>query len=123
MHANLSRQISLLGFGAMLFYAALLATGQVSIEVLPQFAVSAIFFLFSGKIMRQMANRMPEKEKEEKERPEIDWAFRTSILNWMAAILIISVMVIVLVKPADTSYTDMAQFTIEDYNDPFINGP
>ena len=30
----------------MAFYGSLLATGQVSIEILPQFAVSAIFFLF-----------------------------------------------------------------------------
>lgn len=109
MKANLSRQITLLGFGAMAFYGSLLASGQVSIEILPQFAVSAIFFLFSGKIMRQMASQMPAKQK--KEKPEVDWAFRTAILNWVSASVIISIMVIILAKPADMTYVDLLQWT------------
>ncbi|PLX99090.1 MAG: hypothetical protein C0623_10345 [Desulfuromonas sp.] len=123
MHANLSRQITLLGLGAMLFYGALFASGQVSVEILPQFAVSAIFFLFSGKIMRQIASRLPEKEQKQKEEPEIDWTFRTNVLNWVSASLIISIMVIVLVKPADTTYANLTHFPSEDYNDPIVHGP
>ena len=93
----------------MAFYASLLASGQVSIEILPQFAVSAIFFLFSGKIMRQMASQLPAKEKEEK--PEVDWAFRTAVLNWVAAGVVISIMTIILVKPADMTYLDLLAVT------------
>ena len=121
MKANLSRQITLLGFGAMAFYGSLLASGQVSIEILPQFAVSAIFFLFSGKIMRQMASRMPARET--KEKPEIDWAFRTAILNWVAASAIISIMVIILVKPADMTYVDLLQLTTGEDNFPIMTMP
>mgnify|MGYP001606097797 CR=1 FL=1 len=109
MKANLGRQITLLGFGAMAFYASLFASGQVSIEILPQFAVSAIFFLFSGKIMRQMAAQMPAREK--KEKPEVDWTYRTIMLNWIAASIIVSVMVLILVKPADLTYLDLLQMT------------
>ena len=124
MHANMSRQITLLGFGAMLFYGALFASGQVSIEILPQFAVSAVFFLFAGRIMRQIASRLPEKEqKEEPEKPEIDWGFRTAVLNWVAASMIISIMVIILVKPAETTYAELTYIPVEDINDPIVHGP
>ncbi len=122
MKANLSRQITLLGFGAMAFYAALLASGQVSVEILPQFAVSAIFFLFSGKIMRQMANRMPARPKKE-EAPEVDWALRTAILNWIAASLIISAMVVILAKPADMTYLDLLQLTTGSDDFPIMTLP
>ena len=105
----------------MAFYASLLATGQVSIEILPQFAVSAIFFLFSGKIMRQMANQMPAKEK--KEKPEVDWAFRTAVLNWVAASVVVSIMVVILVKPADLTYMDLLQITTGHDNYPIMTLP
>lgn len=109
MNTNLSRQITFLGFGAMAFYAALYATGEVSVEILPQFAVSAIFFLFSGKIMRQLARRMPERPK--KDQSEVDWAYRTIILNWVAAGIIISTMILVLAKPANVTYLELLQMT------------
>ncbi|PLX78278.1 MAG: hypothetical protein C0615_03760 [Desulfuromonas sp.] len=116
MKANLSRQLTLLGFGAMAFYGAMLASGQVSIEILPQFAVSAIFFLFSGKIMRQMAARLPAKEEEETDKPEIDWAFRTAVLNWVAATAVIAIMTLLLIKPPDMTYLDLLQLGPE-YNE------
>ncbi len=105
----------------MAFYASLLATGQVSIEILPQFAVSAIFFLFSGKIMRQMANQMPAREK--KEKPEVDWAFRTAVLNWVSATVVISIMVVILVKPADMTYLDLLKVTTGSDDYPILTLP
>ena len=62
MNSKLSLQMTLLGLGVLAFYAGMLATGRVSVEVLPQFAVSAIIFLCSGRVMRQMAARLPAKE-------------------------------------------------------------
>lgn len=123
MKANLSRQITLLGFGAMAFYGSLLATGQVSIEILPQFAVSAVFFLFSGKIMRQMASQLPARQKEESEKPKVDWAFRTTVLNWVSASVVISVMVLILAKPADMTYRDLLKWSTGDDNYPVMTIP
>jgi len=50
MNAKLSLQMTLLGLGVMVFYAGLLATGKVSMEILPHYAISAIIFLCSGII-------------------------------------------------------------------------
>jgi len=121
MKTNLSRQITLLGIGAMAFYAALFATGEVSVEILPQFAVSAAFFLFSGKVLRQMANRMPKRPK--KDQAEVDWAYRTIILNWVAASIIISAMILVLAKPADVTYLDLLQMTSGKVDYPIMTLP
>ena len=121
MKTNLSRQITLLGFGAMAFYAALFATGEVSVEILPQFAVSAVFFLFSGKIMRQMASRMPARPK--KDPSEVDWAYRTIILNWVAASIIITTMIVVLAKPADVTYLELLQMTSGKDDYPIMTMP
>ena len=79
MNAKLSRQMTLLGLGVLAFYASMLATGRVSLEVLPQFAISAVIFLSSGKIMRQIAARLPDKEEEEEQtqRTPPNWELRT----------------------------------------------
>ena len=121
MKANLSRQMTLLGFGAMAFYAALFASGQVSIEILPQFAVSAIFFLFSGRIMRQIASQLPARKV--KDQSEVDWAFRTMLLNWSAAALIILVMLVILAKPANMTYLELLQITIGNDDFPALAMP
>lgn len=113
---NLSRQMTLLGLGVLAFYAALLVSGEASVEILPQYAISVVFFLFSGKMMRQAAAKLPAKEQqeqdeEEAERIEAKWALRTTILNWVAACLVISIMVLFLVKPAGMTFADLLRFT------------
>jgi len=113
MNMNLSRQMTLLGLGVLVFYAVLLASGEASLEILPQYAISVVFFLFSGKMMRQAASRLPEKKRadEDEQKAEVDWALRTTILNWVAACLVISIMVLFLVKPAGMTFTDLLRFT------------
>lgn len=110
---KLSRQMTFLGLGALAFYTALLASGEAGVEVLPQYAISVVFFLFSGKLMRQVAARLPEKEHrpEECDKPEPDWALRTTVLNWVAASVVIVVMVLFLIKPAGMTYADLLRFT------------
>jgi Ca2+/Na+ antiporter len=105
--------MTFLGLGVLAFYAALLASGEASLEILPQYAISIIFFLFSGKLMRQAAARLPEKERDEtqEEKPETDWALRTTVLNWVATCMVITVMVLLLVKPAGMTFADLLQFT------------
>ncbi len=115
MNAKLSLQMTLLGLGVMVFYAGLLVTGQVSMEILPHYAISAVIFLCSGKMLRQMAARMPaSEEKDAGENPYHlipDWSMRTAMLNWVAAGLLVSIMALFLIKPDGMTFVEMLQFT------------
>ena len=113
MKSKLSLQLTLLGLGVMAFYASLIASGQVSMEILPHYAISAIIFLCSGKMLRQMAARMPAQEEPQENpyRMIPDWSMRTAMLNWMAAGLIVSIMALFLIKPDGMTFTEMLQFT------------
>jgi hypothetical protein len=114
MNAKLSRQMALLGLGVLVFYAGLLATGQVSIEILPQFAISAVVFLCSGKIMRQIASKLPARENEDAdEQPEPDWEMRTLVLNWLAAFAVIAIVALFIVKPAGMTFAELGQFILQ----------
>lgn len=120
MKSRLSLQMTLLGLGVMVFYAGLLASGQVSMEILPHYVISAVIFLCSGKMLRQMAARMPasEDEEEEKENPYRlipDWSMRTAMLNWLAAGLLVLIMAVFLIKPDGMSFTEMLQFTTASF--------
>ena len=113
MNAKLSIQMTLLGLGVLVFYAGLIVSGQVSLEILPHYAISAAIFLCSGKMMRQMAAKLPPREavKEESSRLIADWSMRTAILNWVAAGVLVSIMALFLVKPDGMTFTEMLQFT------------
>jgi len=115
MNAKLSNQMTLLGLGVLAFYAGLLGTGQASLEILPQFAISAVIFLSSGKIMRQMADRLPAKEQseEEEEREEPNWELRNLALNWIAAAAVVSIVAMFLVKPASMTFTQFGRFILK----------
>lgn len=115
MNAKLSRQMSLLGLGVLAFYAGMLGTGQASLEILPQFAISAVIFLSSGKIMRQMAAKLPAKEQPEKEEEveEPNWELRTLLLNWVAAAAVVSIVALFLVKPASMTFNEFARFLLK----------
>jgi hypothetical protein len=111
--------MTLLGLGVMVFYAGLIASGQVSMEILPHYVISAVIFLCSGKMLRQMAARMPaSEEEEEKENPyrlTPDWSMRTAMLNWLAAGLLVLIMAVFLIKPDGMSFTEMLQFTTASF--------
>jgi hypothetical protein len=97
----------------LVFYASLIVSGQVSLEILPHYAISAVIFLCSGKMLRQMAARMPEREETEKSACRLipDWSMRTAMLNWVAAGVLVTIMALFLVKPDGMSFTEMLQFT------------
>ncbi len=104
---NLSQQMTLLGLASMVFYAILLATGTVGTDVMPQFMVSAIIFLSSGRMMRAVARSLPRKEVEEKPpKREPDWAWLTQFLNWFMALLIIGVLALWVMKPVGVSFVE-----------------
>lgn len=113
MNAKLSLQMTLLGLGVMVFYAGLIVTGQVSMEILPHYAISAVIFLCSGRIMRQMAAKLPPREDGEPAPYRLlpDWSMRTAMLNWVAASVLVSIMAVFLVKPDGMTFTEMLQFT------------
>ena len=114
MNTKLSRQMTMLGLGILAFYAAALGTGQASLEILPQFAVSAVIFLSSGKIMRHLAKGLPAKEAqndEEVEKP--NWELRNLILNWVAAATVISIVALLLVKPTSMTFNEFGRFLLK----------
>jgi len=114
MNAKLSRQMTMIGLGTLAFYACVLGTGHASLEVLPQFAISAVIFLCSGKIMRQMAEKLPVKEQsEEEEVEEPNWELRNLILNWVAAATVVSVVALFLVKPVSMSFNEFSRFLLK----------
>ncbi len=108
MNVNLSQQMTLLGLAAVVFYGILLGTGVVGVDVMPQFLVSAAIFLTSGRLMRQVARNLPQKEQVEKKKtgPEPDWAWLTQFLNWFMALLIIGILALWVMKPVGVSFFD-----------------
>ena len=125
MNAKLSRQMTLIGLGVLAFYAGVLGTGHASLEILPQFAISAVIFLSSGKIMKQMAEKLPAKEETESEEvEEPNWELRNLILNWVAAAAVVSIVALFLIKPASMTFNDFGRFllnmdtVITDYDMP-----
>jgi hypothetical protein len=114
MNVKLSRQMTLLGLGVLAFYAGILGTGHASLEILPQFAISAVIFLSSGKIMRQFAEKLPAKEQPEGEEvEEPNWEIRNLVLNWVAATAVVSVVALFLVKPASMSFNEFGRFLLK----------
>jgi ABC-type Fe3+ transport system permease subunit len=113
MNAKLSRQMTMLGLGVLAFYACILGTGHASLEILPQFAISAVIFLCSGKIMRQMAAKLPAKEQPEHEEiEEPNWELRNLVLNWVAAATVVSIVALFLVKPASMTFDEFGRFLL-----------
>lgn len=114
MNVKLSRQMAMLGLGVLAFYAGILGTGHASLEILPQFAISAVIFLCSGKIMRQMAAKLPAREQPEGEGiEEPDWELRNLVLNWMAAAAVVSIVALFLVKPTSMTFSEFSRFLLK----------
>jgi len=112
VNANLSQQMTLLGLAAMVFYAVMLATGVVGLDVMPQFMVSAVIFLSSGRLMRMAARRLPPKEvdevaeKRKEAKPKPDWEWLSQFLNWAMALIIIGILALWIMKPVGVSLVD-----------------
>lgn len=105
--------MTLLGLVALAYYALLVASGAVSIDVMPQFVVSAVIFLSSGRLLRGMArDRIKEEQKDEngKPRPEPNWARRTQILNWVMVVLIMCALGLWIMKPVGVTFLEMFGF-------------
>jgi len=105
------QQMTILGLVALCYYGVLLAAGVVDTDVMPQFVVSALIFLSSGRLLRGVArNRSPKKRDDEKSRKEPDWELRTQVLNWVMALLIMSALGLWVMKPVGVSFLEMFGF-------------
>ena len=115
MNTNLSQQMTLLGLAAMVFYAIMLATGVVGFDVMPQFMVSAVIFLSSGRLMRMAARNLPPKEVDEEAekkkaaRVKPDWDWLNQFLNWAMAFIVIGILALWVMKPIGVSLVDAIQ--------------
>jgi len=101
--------MTLLGLAAMAFYAVLLTTGTVGLDVMPQFMVSAIIFLSSGRLMRQAARNLPKKDlpgNPPRKKIELDWDWLSQFLNWFMAALILGALALWVMKPVGVSLVD-----------------
>ena len=105
--------MTLLGLAAMAFYAVMLAAGVVGTDVMPQFMISAIIFLSSGRLLRMTARNRPtteaHKKRPQRPRSEPDWDWLSQFLNWTMALLIIGVLALWVMKPVGVSLIDAIQ--------------
>ncbi len=103
------QQMTILGLAALCYYAVLLAAGVVDTDVMPQFVVTAIIFLSSGRLLRGASRSSRAKKKGESEKPqkEPDWEFRAQVLNWVMALLIMGALGLWVMKPVGVSFLEM----------------
>lgn len=113
MNAKMSQHLTLLGLCAMIFYGVMLASGTLSVEVMPQFVISALIFLTSGRLLRRTSRAAAEDEEsaEKPRRPgfETDWPWLTALLNWTAALLVMAVLALFILKPVGVSFSEAFQ--------------
>jgi hypothetical protein len=114
MKGNLGQYLTVLGFCALAFYGVMLGCGYLGLEAMPQFVVTAVIFLTAGRMLKKV--RLGNAEEEEEQvagalRREPDWAWLTAFMNWTAALLLIALMAILLMKPAELSLLDAFKFS------------
>ena len=114
MKGNLGQYVTILGFCALGFYGLLFGCGYLGLEAMPQFAVTAIIFLTAGRMLKKVRLGSAEEEEEKEAgmaRREPDWAWLTAFMNWTAALMIIALMAILLMKPVGLSLLDAFKFS------------
>jgi len=110
MNVKLSQQMSLLGLAAIVLYTVLVSIDLVSLEVMPQFVVSALIFITSGRLMRKsVANEEEEEKPVKRQTSEQDWDWLSLLLNWGMSLLILGVLALWLMKPIGVDLTEAVQ--------------
>jgi membrane-associated protease RseP (regulator of RpoE activity) len=100
VNASMSQQMTLLGLVATVFYGVMIGTGQASLDLMPQFIISAMIFLTSGRIMRKAARQLarPDREEATEERKPLNLSW-LRYLNRVAAFFAFVLLAVLLVKP------------------------
>jgi len=123
MNADMGHKLTLLGLGAVVFYGVLFATDLASLEVMPQFLVSALVFIGSGRMTRLLGAQRLEEDEDDDEAVELrqpatseaDWARLTQVFNWLAVFVVITVLALWVVKPQGTTLADYVQDTFVNH--------
>lgn len=101
------QQMTILGLVALCYYAALLASGVVDLDVMPQFVVSAVIFLSSGRLLRSVArSRLKKNGNADKPVKEPDWNLRAQVLNWVMAFMVMSALGLWVLKPVGVPFLE-----------------
>jgi hypothetical protein len=104
--------MTFLGLAALVYYAVLLAAGVLSAAVMPQFVVTAVIFLSSGRLLRSGVRKQADNtddESKKKPRVEPNWAFWTQILNWGMTLIILSILALWVMKPVGMPFLEFLQ--------------
>jgi hypothetical protein len=110
MDTRLSNYMTLIGLCAMAFYGMMMATGTMSISVMPQFIISAVIFLTSGRIMKKAAKRMRSSREAVAEVP-LFFGFNWRKLTWPAVLIALLIMILLMIKPIGVSPQDLLSKT------------
>lgn len=103
MYTKLSKLMTLFGLAAMGFYAIMLSSGNFSLEVMPQFAIAAIMFLSSGRIMKKIARRISlNRDERHNNQTHLD----LQLLVWMSGITLLMLLSLLLLVPFGVSIQD-----------------
>ncbi|MEA3464749.1 MAG: hypothetical protein U9R29_01810 [Thermodesulfobacteriota bacterium] len=110
MYTKLSKMMTLFGLCAMGFYAIMLSLGSFSLDVMPQFAIAAVMFLSSGRIMKKVARRIRigQREQEEDQPKRIDF----QLLSWVIGISVLMFLSLLLLVPFGVSLEDTYLFRV-----------
>jgi hypothetical protein len=111
MDSRLSNYMTLIGLCAMAFYGVMMATGTMSVSVMPQFIISAVIFLTSGRIMKKAARRMRSRSREAVAEPPLFFGVNWRSLTWPAALIALLIMVLLMIKPIGVSPQDILSKT------------
>jgi hypothetical protein len=111
MDTRLSNYMTLIGLCAMAFYGMMMATGTMSISVMPQFIISAVIFLTSGRIMKKAAKRMRSQSREAVAQPPIFFGINWQKYTWPTALIALLIMTLLMIKPIGVSPQDFLSKT------------
>lgn len=116
MNTKISQHLTLLGLCSLVFYGVMLGTGNLSLEMMPQFVISAVIFLMSGRYMRKAAKAMAREVDNESEKVKVqlnlDWPWLTTLLNWTATLLIVGTLSVFLMKPIGLSLSKAMKISL-----------
>ena len=80
---------------------------------MPQFVVTAVIFLSSGRLVRSGARKQADnddtEESKKKPRVEPNWALWTQLLNWGMTLVILSILALWVMKPVGVPFLEFLQ--------------
>ena len=107
MYMKLGNLMTLLGLCAMGAYGLMLISGTFTFAEMPQFIMSALVFMVSGKVMRSVALQAGER-KRIKPQKKMD----LQLLSWVAGLSLLSFLALLLLIPFGASLQNCYLFQL-----------